>query len=373
MMPVLISTILLCTARCQETLWLLHNNRFDLIAGQTLGWLKDMVTKRTRDFPPTESPRQNIGESARRAQLGHLCGLVLIAGLLSGCSIRQSAVNIIGDALSNGSGVFASDDDPELIREALPFGLKFFESLLEVSPDHRGLLLAAARGFTAYAFLLQDRADRFDENDLRQAQDLRARARNLYLRGRNYALRGIEARFPGFTAALRLDRDAALERSTTDEVPYLYWAGAAWAGALSAAKNNPDLLVDLPVAGALVARVLDLDETYDSGAAHEFFISFEAGRPGGNAQRAREHYRRAVELSRGQKASVYVALAESVAVREQKLSEFRNLLEMALTIEINAVPEWRLPNAIAMGRAAWLQGRAQELFLEVETQRENPS
>ena len=41
---------------------------------------------------------------------------------------------MIGDALSGG-GVYTSDEDPELIREALPFGLKTYESLLDVSPD----------------------------------------------------------------------------------------------------------------------------------------------------------------------------------------------------------------------------------------------
>lgn len=110
-----------------------------------------------------------------------LYAAVLLVWPLSGCSIRQTAVNILGDALSGGGGVYPSDDDPELIREALPFGLKMFESLLEVSPDHRGLLLAAARGFTVYAFLIQDQADRLDASNLHEAQRLRARASKLYL------------------------------------------------------------------------------------------------------------------------------------------------------------------------------------------------
>jgi hypothetical protein len=46
-----------------------------------------------------------------------LCGIVTL--LLSGCSLHQVAVNVIGDALAGG-GVYASDDDPELNREALP-------------------------------------------------------------------------------------------------------------------------------------------------------------------------------------------------------------------------------------------------------------
>ena len=45
---------------------------------------------------------------------------------------------MIGDALAGGGGVYASDEDPEFVFEALPFGLKTYESLLETSPEHRG-------------------------------------------------------------------------------------------------------------------------------------------------------------------------------------------------------------------------------------------
>ena len=298
--------------------------------------------------------------------------LIAISPLvLGGCSVRQSAVNFIGDALAGGGGVYASDDDPELIREALPFGLKTFESLLEVAPNHQGLLLAAARGFTAYAFLLQDAADRLDESNFAEAQRLRARAGKLYLRGRDYGLRGLDSSHPGFTVELRRDRAAALNRTTKDDAPFLYWAGASWAGAVSLAKSDPDLLIDLPLAGALVERVLALDENFDLGAAHEFFVSYEASRPGGSSIKAREHYRRALEISGGQRASTYLALAESVTIREQNLPEFRKLIAAALTIDPDNHPQFRLVNTVARRRALWLESRTSDLFLEVEPRKEN--
>ena len=293
--------------------------------------------------------------------------LGVLLPLLTSCSIRQSAVNIIGDALSGGGGVYMTDDDPDLIRAALPFGLKLFESLLEVSPAHRGLLLAAAKGFTGYAYLIQDQADRQDEHDMRAAERLRQRSRGFYLRGRDYALRGLETHRPGFHAALKSDRNMALSAAKLDDVPFLYWAGAAWAGAVAVAKNDPDLLINLPTAGALVARVLALDEGYDEGAAHEFFISFEASRPGGSADKAGSHYRRALELSRGERASVHIALAEGVALREQNLAEFKKLTQAALAVEVEKFPQARLTNILAQQRARWLLSRLDELFLDAET------
>ncbi len=252
----------------------------------------------------------------RLTVLAHgVLALAVAGSLLGGCSIKRTAVNLVGDAITGGGGVFNSDEDPDLVREAIPFGLKTYESLLAVSPEHEGLLFASAQGFTAYAFMLQREADETDAKDLSAAKKLRARAHRLYLRGRDYGLRGLEAAHPGFTAKLRRDRAAALAETTRDDVRFLYWGGAAWAGALSAAKDDLELMAELPVAGAMVGRVLALDETYERGSAHEFFISFEGGRPGGSAGEARKHYRRALELSEGARASVHVALAEAVVVR----------------------------------------------------------
>jgi predicted anti-sigma-YlaC factor YlaD len=286
--------------------------------------------------------------------------------LLAGCSMKRTAVNVVGDTLADGGGVYASDNDPELILEAMPFGLKTYESLLEVSPEHEGLLLAAASGFTVYAYMLQDDADRLDVTDREQARQMRGRVRNLYLRGRDYGLRGLEVEHDQFTAILETDRSSALGMTTEDDVPFLYWAGASWAGALSAAKDDLDLIAELPTAGALVGRVLELDESYDLGTAHEFFISYEGSRPGGSSEQAREHYRRALEFSRDKRASVHLALAETVSVKEQNLVEFKELIAAALAVNPDEVPELRLANIIAQRRARWLQERIPDLFLEAE-------
>jgi len=291
---------------------------------------------------------------------------ILSAVALTGCSIKQMAVNMIADSLAEGGGVYASDDDPELIREALPFGLKTYESLLEASPDHVGLLLATGKGFVVYAYILQLEADRIEATDLDRARALRARASKLYLRGRDYALRGLAVDHPGFAEELRRDAAVALAPMRKEDAPLLYWAGAGWAGALSANKDDPDLIAELPIAGALVGRVLELDEAFDRGAAHEFFISYEGSRPGGSAEAARLHYRRAVELSGGARASAHVALAEAVAVREQNLQEFRSLIGAALAVDPNAVPELRLANTLAQERARWLASRMPQLFVAAD-------
>jgi hypothetical protein len=69
---------------------------------------------------------------------GRLLALVLLTVLLPACSIKKMAVNRLGDALAGTGSTFASDDDPELVGEAVPFGLKTMESLLAESPRHKG-------------------------------------------------------------------------------------------------------------------------------------------------------------------------------------------------------------------------------------------
>ena len=292
-------------------------------------------------------------------------GLLLIGAALAACSVKRAAVDVVGDAISGGSGVYAADDDPDLVREAIPFGLKTYESLLAVSPEHQGLLLAAANGFVGYAYLLQQQADEMAAADLAGARALRARASKLFVRGRDYAMRGLEVAHPGFAAAFAADPAKALAVTTKEDAAFLYWAGAGWAGALGADKHDAALIADLPRAGALVGRVLALDEAYDGGAAEEFFITYEGSRPGGSAEAAREHYRRALALSHGERASVHLALAEAVAVREQNLAEFRTLLQAALAVDPEKVPDLRLVNTVAIRRAHWLEQRTPDLFVNV--------
>ncbi len=293
---------------------------------------------------------------------------ILLILALSACSPKRVAVGLLADSLSAGGGVMVADDDPELIREALPFGLKFYESLLAEVPEHRGLLKVTAEGFTAYGYLLQQRADLIDARDLAGARELRSRAHKLYLRGRDYALRGLELRHQRFASTLFADRAAALARTTAEDLPFLYWAGASWAGAFSAAKDDMDLMAELPIAADLVARVLELDDGFEDGSAHEFFISYEGSRPGGSAGEARRHYQRALELSQGLRGSVHLALAEAVSVREQNLPEFQDLIAAVLAVDPDREPRLRLVNTISRRRALWLRSRIPELFLAYEAE-----
>lgn len=296
-----------------------------------------------------------------------LPGLMVLSVGVLGCSIKRFAVNKLGNSLAESGTAYSSDNDPDLIAGAIPFSLKLIESLLSTSPNHRGMLFAAASGFTQYSYaFVQQRADSAEPSNLAAAQELRDRARKLYLRGRDYGLHGLETRHRNFRQQLRADPRAAARLATVKEVPLLYWTAAAWGAAISISKEIPELVADQPQVEALIDRALELDESYDHGAIHSFLISYEPSRPAGAGdpnQRARTHFERVVALTRGQLASPYVSLAEAVSVPTQNRTEFESLLHQALTVDPDARLEWRLSNLIMQKRARWLLTRVDDLFL----------
>jgi predicted anti-sigma-YlaC factor YlaD len=303
-----------------------------------------------------------------RSRLLSFVLLVAFAAALCGCSVKKFAVNKLGDSLASGGTTFASDDDPDLVGEALPFSLKLMESLLAESPQHRGLLLAATSGFTQYAFVyVQMPAEEIEDQDLAKADYLRTRARHLYLRARDYGLRDLEVKHKGFGIELRQDAKAAVRKTGPRDVPLLYWTAVSWGAAISISKDDPEMLADQTIVEALIDRALELDPDYGYGAIHEFLITYESVRrtaSGDFAVRSRKHFERAVELSSGQDASPYVAMATTVSVSKQDPAEFEALLNKALAVNPDARPEWRLTNIVMQRRARWLLSRENDLFVK---------
>ena len=285
---------------------------------------------------------------------------------LPGCSVKRMAINMVGNALSESGTTYASDDDPELVKAAAPFGLKTMESLLAQSPRHKGLLTAACSGFTQYSYaFVQQEADYVEAQDLQRATEMRARAKKLYLRATEYGLRALEVDLPGFRDRLRKDPDAVLAKTTRKQLPVLYYTAAAWAAAFGVDVSDAQLSVDQTIIEKMMRRALALDETWEKGAIHDFFISWEAGHAsaGGSYEKAREHFERAQQLAAGQRVSPLVSYAESVSLSRQNRKEFEQLLNEALRFDVSqAAPEQKLANIVAQRRAKWLLSRVDELF-----------
>jgi predicted anti-sigma-YlaC factor YlaD len=288
--------------------------------------------------------------------------------LLGGC--RTVAVKIASGAVSGSGTTYASDDDPELVRAAIPFGLKTMEGLVAENPHDQRLLGALAASFTQYTYaFVQSDADAADlSGRLAQARAGRERARKLFLRAREYGLRALDERHRGLAERLRAGRDPAVALAKTEkrDVELLYWTASAWALAISNGKGDMALVATLPVPAAMMDRALALDESWGEGAIHEFFVSFDAVRSaaeGGGPERAKAHLDRAMALSMNKKLGPPVAYAEGVLVKQQDRAAFERILEEVLRANPEEPAKYRLANVLAQRRARLLLDHADDLFL----------
>ena len=306
--------------------------------------------------------------AARRRQRTPPLVLALALVAASGCSLRTMAVKTVANALSDTGDVFTRDDDPDLVKDATPFALKLYESLLESVPTHVPLLTATCSSFTQYGYaFLEAEADALEATDRANAVALRERALKHYLRGRGYCLRGLNARFgKGTSDRLLQEPVAAVAKAGRDDVPLLYWTAASWGAAIALGIDRPDLAVDFPTVRALADRALALDPSWNRGAIHELMISLDSlpEALGGNPERAREHFKTAIAIQKGLSPGPYVALATGVAVPAQDRSEFERLLKEALAIDPEKDPSNRLVTLVTQRRARVLLDRIDDRFLK---------
>jgi predicted anti-sigma-YlaC factor YlaD len=301
------------------------------------------------------------------ARVWRLAALVCAASMLGGCGMLQrKAIGVVADTLASSGDVFTRDDDPELVGQAIPFGLKLYESLLDSAPKNKNLLIATCSNFTQYgvAYLETEALVLGEANHHDEVAHLNARALKLYLRAKGYCLRAMEVRFPGVTPKLLKDPAAALAAAKKEDVPLLYWTAASWGSAIAQGIDKPDLVIDLPTVRALAERAIALDETWSKGALHEMFISLDSQPEalGGSVERARTHFKRAVELQKGASPGPYVSLAIGVAEPAQDRAEFESLLKQALAIDPEKDPSTRLVTLVQQRRAQAMLDHIDSLF-----------
>jgi predicted anti-sigma-YlaC factor YlaD len=295
--------------------------------------------------------------------------LSLIVLFQVSCSLNKMVVNGVADALSKGGGTtFTGENDPELVGDALPFALKFYDSILEQAPEHEALLLSTGSAYVMYAnAYLHSQAQMLSSKDFEKKDFLLKRARNLYLRGRDMVIKGLSIRHPQLRISNEQKQfEESLKDMNREDVSYLYWASAGWMAAYSLNTLDINVSIGVPKVTAMMRRALELNDEFDGGAIHDFFISFYASMPvsmGGSPEKAREHFKRAVEISKGRSASPYVSLATSLCVKNQNEEEFQNLLNQALQIDPEADKSKRLVNILSQRKAKWYLAHQDDFFI----------
>jgi predicted anti-sigma-YlaC factor YlaD len=287
----------------------------------------------------------------RRSEARFPLAAVLLAVIWgsAACSLEKLALNKAAGMLSASSGndVFARDNDPELVGDALPFALKLYESLLGSVPDHQGLRLRTGSLYIMYAnAFLQTPADMMPRAEMSRKDVLLKRAKNLYLRGRDILLAGLEKKNPLLRA--------------------LYWTAAGWVAAYALDPMDMQLGITLPQAAALMEQVGRLNPRFDPPSVLGFYILYYGSIPdymGGDLRKARDYFQKAVAASSGRDTSAYIALATTASLKDQSVREFTSLLQKVLDFDPDSAPENRLVNILNRRKARWLLDHIDDFFL----------
>ena len=301
-----------------------------------------------------------------------LCVMLLsfVAALLcAGCVSTLVANALTG---SGSSTVFTGDSDPQLVGDALPFAIKMYEALLDAAPKHQGLMFTTGSLFVMYAnAFVQGPADMLPLEEWQTKDEELARAKKLYLRGSGILYDALEAKYKGFQQAASQEGIAPgilqpiLKKCKKADAGVLYWAAAGGMAAYSIDILDFELNARIPEWTAMVERAYELDPDFGGAALDEFFILFYAALPellGGDKERAKFHYERALEKTNGNSAGAYISYAQMLCVPAQDYETYKECLEKALAIDPDADPSNRLVTTINQRKARWLLDNAYNYF-----------
>lgn len=289
--------------------------------------------------------------------------------LLANCSIRTMAIREVSELVSVGVPAFERDDDPELIREALPANIKLLETLLESDPDNARLLTTLSQMYGSYTFGFVE--FELDKPNVPQKVLLRERTNRLYLRGIRYGERALALASKTCAEGLKkaTEVDLCFNALGKDDVPAMFWYGFNLAAYINRNLNAVDALAQGVNVEKSMQRVIALDENYTFGCAHVLLMAYYGSRSpmmGGNPGKAKEHYARAQALTKNQFWLADVFYARYVLVQDDDQAGFERLLksiaEKDKPLNEGSSPRLGLYNSLAKNRAKLYLGTVDEYF-----------
>lgn len=269
---------------------------------------------------------------------------------LSGCaSLISSATSGFTDNLS---ASILNQDDPETARAALPTFMVTIDSLLRSNPEDPDLLASGATLYASYGAIFAD-----DE----------VRASRLTSRARRYALKAMcETYAPacGWPDNNYDEFVATLDGIKPRNSEFLYTYGFASLAYLRAHSSDWNSLAELPQVEALFNHYLDISGDEVNGSVYTYMGILLTLRPpalGGEPERAREYFEKAIAITDGRDLSAKVEFARGYA----KLLYERELHDRLLGEVMAADPDYdgfTLSNVLAKEQAAALLAEADDYF-----------
>lgn len=274
----------------------------------------------------------------------------VFAFALGGCSsLMSSAASGLSDSISDS---ILNQDDPETAKAALPTFMVLIDGFISDNPDNPDILASGATLYASYGAIFAD-----DE----------ARASRLTTRARGYALRAMCEEYAPACNWPDANYDefvASLDGIGPKQGEYLYTYGFASVVFLRAHSSDWNSLAELPQIEALFNRYLDISGDAVNSAVYTYMGALLTLRPpalGGEPEKAREYFEKAIALTDGKDLSAKVEYARGYA----KLLYERELHDQLLNDVMAADPYqdgYTLSNVLAKEQAAILLAEADDYF-----------
>jgi hypothetical protein len=279
--------------------------------------------------------------------------LVLASLTATGCGVtRRLAVSSMIPILEKTVESIYRDQDLETVQKGIPANLLLLRGLCESSPGDAELWAMTTQLYFYYGFgfVEEESADQ---------------ARLVYLQGRDLGRRSL-ARRDWFRTDRPLDEfERDLGHARREDVPLLFWTVANWASWINLSMDDPAAVADLPVAEAILRRVLELDGGYFLGLPFALAGTLEATKPvmmGGDPESSRAHFEAAFKAA-GRKLLIFQTLYAQYYCRSVLDQEgFVRSLDEVLKAPADIEPDYRLLNEVARRRAARLMEQKDDLF-----------
>ena len=278
---------------------------------------------------------------------------IALAGVLMGCSGCAIVVsNAASNFADNLGAAVANQNDPETVRDGAPAYLLLLDSLIEGSPDDPAILSAAAGMYASYGAVFADEP---------------VRAKRLTERARGYGFKSMCLSFKPSCDWPELsfgDYEATLADLTEKHGDIVYSYGLASLAYIRTHADDFNALARLPHAESLLTRYLDISDGESDASVYVYLGILATLRPpmlGGEPEKGRAAFERAIELSDGKDLSAKVEYARGYArlLYERELHD--ELLRDVLAAD-PIVPGFTLTNVMAQQDAVELLASADDYF-----------
>ncbi len=277
---------------------------------------------------------------------------LIVAALLQVAGCASLISNAASNFADNLGAAVANQNDPQTVKDGAPAYLLLLDSLIEGNPDDPAMLAAAANMYATYGAVFADDAER---------------AKRLTDRAYNYGFQAICIEYKPACDWHNIPYDdyvATLDGLAEKHADAVYAYGLASLVYIRAHSDDFNAIARLPHAEALLQRYLEIGDGENEVSVYVYLGILATLRPpafGGEPEKGRAAFERAIELSDGKDLSAKVEFARGYArlLYERELHD--QLLHEVMAAETD-VPGLTLTNVLAQQDAAQLLASADDYF-----------